>query len=211
MNVKVINIDKSHEPILSFLFPTYSIVESSAVSNKFITHRDIKSKAERDSLEVKYNDCIFISTQIFDEFWDEEIIKSKVIEFSRVNFKNRKTKLETNKATFVDDCIKFMFCMSETEEEQSINEMFENFGSAIFVKEFLKLSTKVPYQVLISSLFTFVQKILSSENSIFYKKKSILFGEKIKRNLSKAVDEYNLRDKDNYGLSQVKFFVDLYQ
>ena len=64
MSVQVINIDPAHEEILSFLFPTYSVSNSPAVTTKFITHRDVKSKREREALSLYYSDCVFIPTQI---------------------------------------------------------------------------------------------------------------------------------------------------
>ena len=211
MNVQVINISKEYEPILGFLFPTYSITDSPAVTTKFIVHRDVKSKAERDALDVRYDDCVFISTQIFDEFWNEDVIKQKVIEFSRKKFKNRKTKFEPSKTNFIEDCIKFIFDMTSAEEETSINELFDSFGSALFVSKFIKLTAKVPTPVLISSMNTFIQKVIAGDSSVFYKKKSILFKDKIKRNMMKSLDEFNMRDHDPYGLSQVKLFSDLVQ
>ena len=66
MSVKVINISSKNEPILAFLFPTYSVGSTVPSVSKFIAHRDIRSRAEREALDFRYDDCVFISNQIFD-------------------------------------------------------------------------------------------------------------------------------------------------
>lgn len=206
--VKVISISKDYEPILSFLYPSYSLTDSVSVVSKFITHRDITSKAERDALDFIYSDCVFISNQIFDEVWDEEKIKQECINFSRVNFKNRKTKFSIT-SSFVDDCINFMFGLVDDEQEQSIFELFDSFGSVLFVKSFVQKSLTIPVSVLNSSMTTFLIKTLSSDNSVYYKKKHINFNDKIRTNLFKSLDSFILSERDDFGLSSAKFYCDL--
>lgn len=209
MNVKVINIAPEHEPLLAFLFPTYSVVESASAVSRFIAHRDIKTKMEREALDFRYDDCVFISTQIFDEYYDEEVIKREVINFSRIMFKNRKTKLETTKETFIDDCKDFIYGLTDEKTESVIFELFDVFGSGMFVKKFLEISQSTPVPVLISAMNTFVVKILNADNSIYYKKKAILFKDKITKNFYKALDAFNDRITDDFGLSWIKFYNDL--
>lgn len=208
MSVRVINIAKEHEVILGFLFPEYVITDSAVSVGKFITHRDIKTKREREALELCYEDCVFISSQIFDEFWDEEVIKRECLEFAHSRFKSRKKSVPVN-LDLIQDCIKFIFDTLTEEQEQSIFELFDAFGTAQFPKQFLVKAQSTPVPVLISALNTFVGKILSADNSIYYKRKQILFKEKIHRNIIKALDEMWLRDKDEFGLSNVKFYMDL--
>lgn len=95
--VKVISIQPEYEVILGFLFPNYTIVDSAAVTSKFITHRIIKSKAEREALDLYYSEGVFISSQIFDELWDEEKIAEECVKFSHQRFKNRKKTLKYTK------------------------------------------------------------------------------------------------------------------
>lgn len=209
MNVKVISISSQLEPILSFLFPTYSITDSPSVVNKFIIHRDIKSKSEREALDIRYDDCIFISSQIFDEVWDEAKVKEEVITFSRKNFKNRKTKFDTTSETFVQDCVNFMFGISVEDTDSNIFELFDSFGSVLFIKTFLLKSLTIPIPVLCSAMNTFLIKISSNDGSVYYKKKQMIFQSKIKNNLLGAVDNFNLRSHDGFGLSNVKFYSDL--
>lgn len=211
MSVQVINIKKEFEPILAFLFPTYTIATGSHGSKEFIVHHDVESKMERESLDVYFEDCIFISTRIFDEVWDEDVIKRKCVEFANNRLKNRKKKIEADKETFVQDCIDFMFGVSG-EDEEDINELFEAFGSAKFTTVFFEKADKVPVQRLIASMNTFIGKILicDDSSSVYYKGKAALYKKKIRQNLMKAMDEYTQREFDNTGLSVCKFFVDLF-
>lgn len=212
MNVKVINIKPEHERILLFLYPTYSYSDSVRTVSKFITHKDVCSRVERDNLDFRYQDAVIISNRIFDEVWDEETIKNKVLEFSRVTFKSRKRTIEIDKDDyFVDNLIKFLFSQEDSStEDSSIMNLFNTFGSKLFNKEFLTLAQYIPVSVLTASMNTFITKIIQEESSsIFYKKKSILFKDKIRSNFIKAYDSYSLRDKDSTGLSYVKFCNDL--
>ena len=210
MNVKVINIQQKYEVLLGFLYPEYSINTSGASVSKFIVHRDINSKREREALDLIYSNCIFISNRIFDEVWDENKIIDEAIKFSRTTFRNRKTKIDYTQDTFVDDIKNFIFQTSSDEFESSINELFESFGSVSFVSNFIKLSESVPLQVLSQSMNTFITRILNPGNSIFYKKKNAILADKIRSNLIKSLDSYNLRSNDSYGLSMAKFLIDLY-
>lgn len=211
MNVKVININPEYERILTFLYPTYAFTDSPAVLSKFITHRDIKSKRERESLDIRFDDCIFISSQIFDEVWDEDMIKEKAIEFARLHFKSRKKTIPQCTDNFIDDVINFMFGVSSEEETSLIYELFEAFGSVSFVKEYFQKSKQVPIPVLNSALNTFITKVINSDTSVYYKKKNLIYGGKIKANLESALSSFLLREKDSYGLSIVKFYTDLYK
>ena len=86
-NVRVISLGQSdYFRILPFLFPGYSVVGPNAViSSSFIQYRDIKSRSERESLDFDYSDCIFISRQIFDEVWSEDVIRREVLGLSLIH------------------------------------------------------------------------------------------------------------------------------
>ena len=211
MSVQVINIAKEHEVLLPFFYPTYSIAESPAVTRKFIARRDIKSKREREALSLYFDDCIFISTQIFDEFWDEDRIKQEAVNFVRKNFKSRKHTIQSSSETFVEDILKFMFELSTDEEDTTIHELFEAFGSARFAVKFIETTKVCPLPVVITSMNTFIGKILSDSSSIYYKKKAALYRDKIKANFVTALDNLNQSTYDEFGLSQIKFYTDLWQ
>lgn len=212
MNVKVISISKELEPILCFLFPTYSLVQNLSTPTNFIVHHDVTSKYEKERLGYAYSNGIIISSQIFDEVWDEKMVIEKCVEFSRVNFKNRKTKLEPGKETFVEDCIGFVFQSNDEEFDSSINGLFESFGSTTFSKNFIQLSETIPVAVLHASLSTFVSKVLNpSETSVYYKKKSFILKDKITANFNQALEDFSIRTNDSYGLSILKFYSDLFK
>lgn len=211
MSVRVINIKKEYEPLLVFLFPTYSYVDGVHGSSKFITHHDVVSRAERDTLGVYYDDCIFISSRVFDEVWDEDVLKEKCVQFANTTLKNRKKKVVVEKDTFVQDCINFMFNL-ESDDEEEINELLDTFGSARFVPTFLNKSERIPIPKLVASLNTFIGKILIADDSssVYYKSKAVLYKKKIRQNMVSAIDNLTLRGTDTYGLSMCKFYIDLF-
>lgn len=212
MNVEVINCPKQFEGILSFLYPNYTILESGFGASKFITHYDVKSQIEREKFNLLYQDAVIISTQIFDVMFTEEEVIKRSVDFAHKVLHNRKSKLVPSKESFIEDCVSFIFQTQSEEQEQSINELFDSFGSKQFAKKFLQLSNSIPVQVLIASVTTFICKILTSD-SIYYKRKNMTLGPKISDNYQRALDEYNIRQSltksDDYGLSMLKFWNDL--
>lgn len=210
-NVKVINILPENEILLSFLFPEYAVVDSAAVTSKFITHRTVRSCAEREVLDLHYSDGIFISTQIFDELWDEQRLSQECIEFSRVRFKNRKKTLPYNKDTFVQDCINFIFGIPSIEEESTVTDLFDSFGSASFPVKYFNVTQHIPYQQVVAALTTFVTKLNKDSTSVYYKKKAMLLEDKIHSNMLSAIDAYNSSLHDESGVSECKLFMDLYK
>lgn len=211
--VQVINIKQEHERLLFFLFPHYaSCPEGVVFSENFIAHRDITSKTQRESLEVRHKNCIIISKRLFDEIWDETVLEAKAIEFSRIHLKNRKrTTGVVHDEHFVDNIIKYIFYQDAMEEQdKTIYNLFDNFGSKNFNRIFLELSENIPVQILMASMNTFVYKIMQPNNpSLYYKKKAILFKDKIQNNFIKAHDNYVMRERDQHGLSYIKYCNDL--
>ena len=123
--------------------------------------------------------------------------------------KNRKKSYPINKETFLQDSINFLFSLSSEEQESSIGEVFNAFGSVSFIGIFLKNTQSIPVAVLTSSMNTFLNKVFTDNVSVYYRKKSIVYGDKIRANLKKSMENYLFRDRDEFGLSIVKFFSDL--
>lgn len=210
MNIEVINIAPEREQLLGFLRPTYTITDSPAVTRNFIVHRNIKSRAERDGLDVFYQNGIFISSQIFDELWDDDRIIQEVVKCSHKFFKNRKTKLTPSKDNFNQDCINFLFGIDTVEEsDEDIHLLFEAFGSVKFIETWVNLTNSRPWQAVNAAMTTFLSKIKKDSVSVYYKKKAMLWEDVIKKNKMKALDAYVLRPSDSEGLSECKLFVDL--
>lgn len=211
-NLQIISTKSEYIRLLLFLYPTYFYTEYANVNKDFIVRRDIKSKAEKDLLCYRCESGIVVSNVVFDELWDENKLKEKALQFAHDRFGSRKKVLDIGKMEgneLVDYLIKFMFFGNfGDEEDSSITELFDAFGSARFFEKFLQLSERHPVQQLIASMMTFISKIFSSE-SIFYKKKNILFAGKIKKRFVYAYDSYMQRENDIYGLSFLKFIEDL--
>lgn len=208
-NIEVINIAPEREVLLGFLRPTYTISDSPAVTKNFIVHRNIKTKAEREGLEVYYQNGMFISTQIFDEMWDDNRIIKEVVSCSHKFFKNRKTKLVTTPDTFNQDCINFLYGIDSIEEDAEIQSLWDSFGSTSFIKNWCTYTSKVPYQQAVAAMVTFISKIKRDSASVFYKKKAMLYEDIIKSNKMKALDAYNCNTGDTQGLAECKLFMDL--
>lgn len=208
--VQVINIKPEYEVILGFLYPTYSITLSQAVVSKFITHRQIRSKQEREALDIYYSDGIFISTQIFDEIYDETKIVEECIKFAQSRFKSRKKTFKPSKENFIDDCVKFIVGIPLEEEQSNIIELFESLGTKSFPNKFFSLlSTMAPPQLL-AAVTTFTSKCNEDATTPYYKKKFMLHGKKVKNNLIKALDSYSVRRVNNSGCSECKLIMDIY-
>lgn len=208
-NVEVISIAPEREILLGFLRPTYTITDSPAVTKNFIVHRNVKTKAEREGLEVYYQNGMFISSQIFDELWDDARIIKEVVTCSHKFFKNRKTKLVPSKENFNQDCINFLFGIDSPEEDAEIQKLWDSFGSTAFIKNWIDYTDKVPWQQAVAAMTTFIAKIKGDSTSVYYKKKAMLFEDLILKNKMKALDAYALRSKDSNGLSECKLFMDL--
>lgn len=209
MNVKVINISKDYEGILSFLYPTYTVTDSVAVTSKFITHKNISSKAQRDIIEYQFNDCIIISSQIFDEVWDESKIIEECIRYSRDVFKSRRVKLTPSKEDFISDCIDFIIGITPLEENNNIFQLFDSLGSNSFAIKYFNLIETVPYQQVFAALTTFISKLDKESPNVFYKKKAFLLKDKVDKNLLHAIDNYRISLKGD-GIAECKFIMDLF-
>lgn len=212
MSVQVISIKPEYVRFLLFLYPTYTFTQSGNVVNKFITCRDIKSPAEMNSVKYHYSDAVIVSSQLYDEVWDEEVLKNKCVEYARVHFKSRKKSVPvvaTEGDEFIDELIKFMFGGMSFSDEGSIFELFNSFGSKAFDEQYIKYLETHPFPPLKAAMLTFISKVISDSTSIYYKKKFMQYGSKIKINFIRAYDSYIVRGDDIYGLSFLKFLKDL--
>lgn len=206
-NVRVINIHPQHEVLLGFLFPEYALGEGVAVS-RFIARRDVRSIVEREALEAQYDDCIFISSKIFDEVWDEKRIEEEAVRFVRERFQSRLRKFRSTSEDFVTSVLNFLFAKEEETEDEGLMELFEAFGSSRFIDKFMSLTRHYTIGRLITAMNTFLQGVFVSQ-AVWYKKKRVVYLPKIKANFIKAVDDFNYCSKDGYGLATAKFFRDL--
>ena len=210
--VQLINIDPQHERILLFLYPNYSYVQGTSTNyySNFIMRRDITTPAERNRVYDQYDDCVIISSRLYDELWNADVLKSKALEFARVNFKSRKKTLNDLSSDdpqfFIDNLISFMFTGQYSfVEDEGIMELFQAYGSTKFEDLFIHKCEQFSTGKVVSSMLTFLSKITPEASSVFYKRKYQALGAKIKQNYGNAFD-YHKKYGDNTMLSYLMFF-----
>lgn len=214
MAVEVINISPEFESILGFLYPSYSYVDNLFKFKNFIIHKEITTKNDRDRLNFQYEDAIFISTRIFDEVWTVDVIKQKVLEFAQRTFGSRKKVLRTLNTEgnpFVDECVNFLFTGKTFEEEENrIDALFKSYGSQTFFREFLTQCRDLGVNRTISSMETFIGKVLSDTESIYYKRAKMRLETPLHQNIVGALQDYDDIDaffkKHFKDLSKLRMF-----
>lgn len=214
MAVEVINISPEFESILGFLYPSYSYVDTLFKFKNFIIHKEITTKNDRDRLNFQYEDAIFISTRIFDEVWTVDVIKQKVLEFAQRTFGSRKKvlrTLNTEGKPFVDECVNFLFTGKTFEEEENrIDALFKSYGSQTFFREFLTQCRDLGVNRTISSMETFIGKVLSDTESIYYKRAKMRLETPLHQNIVGALQDYDDIDaffkKHFKDLSKLRMF-----
>lgn len=193
MAVEVINISKDYEPILNFLYPTYTWLETPSKFRDFIVHKNITRKVDRELLDHNFESGVFISSQIFDSLWDEDKIKEQVLEYAKVKFKCRKKTLKTLNTEgpeFIAECVNFIFTgLTFEESETRIDELFRSYGSQQFLRLFLKFCEESGRGRTVAAMETFISKVLTGSESLYYKKAAMRLGSAIKQNLRGAVAE----------------------
>lgn len=208
MAVEVISIAPEFESILGFLYPNYSFVDNLFKFKNFIIHKEITTKNDRERLNYQYEDAVFISSRIFDEVWTVDVIKQKVLEFAQRRFGSRKKVLKTLNVEgkpFVDECVNFMFTGKTFEEEENrIDALFKSYGSQSFFREFLTQCKDLGVNRTVSSMETFVGKVLSDTESIYYKRAKMRLGLPLHQNIVGALQDY-----DNIDPFFMKKFKDL--
>lgn len=208
--VQIINIDPVYERLLPFLYPSYSIETALQKFNKFILKKDITNPVDMRILRDNYEDCVVISTKLYDEFWDEEKIREKALEFRRVNFKTRKRTLadlsSDDQVSFIDNILSFMFTGEyDFVEDEGIMELFNSYGSLKFSDLFMQKCEIYPPSKVIASMMTFLSKVNDSATTAFYMKKNSVLGSKIKENFTEAL-EYLKTYPDINNLHFLTFF-----
>nr|DAH67422.1 MAG TPA: hypothetical protein [Caudoviricetes sp.] len=208
MAVEVISIAPEFESILGFLYPNYSFVDNLFKFKNFIIHKEITTKNDRERLNYQYEDAVFISSRIFDEVWTVDVIKQKVLEFAQRRFGSRKKVLKTLNVEgkpFVDECVNFMFTGKTFEEEENrIDALFKSYGSQSFFMEFLTQCKDLGVNRTVSSMETFVGKVLSDTESIYYKRAKMRLELPLHQNIVGALQDY-----DNIDPFFMKKFKDL--
>lgn len=208
MTVEVISIAPEFESILGFLYPNYSFVDNLFKFKNFIIHKEITTKNDRERLNYQYEDAVFISSRIFDEVWTVDVIKQKVLEFAQRRFGSRKKVLKTLNVEgkpFVDECVNFMFTGKTFEEEENrIDALFKSYGSQSFFREFLTQCKDLGVNRTVSSMETFVGKVLSDTESIYYKRAKMRLELPLHQNIVGALQDY-----DNIDPFFMKKFKDL--
>ena len=208
MAVEVISIAPEFESILGFLYPNYSFVDNLFKFKNFIIHKEITTKNDRERLNYQYEDAVFISSRIFDEVWTVDVIKQKVLEFAQRRFGSRKKVLKTLNVEgmpFVDECVNFMFTGKTFEEEENrIDALFKSYGSQSFFREFLTQCKDLGVNRTVSSMETFVGKVLSDTESIYYKRAKMRLELPLHQNIVGALQDY-----DNIDPFFMKKFKDL--
>ena len=208
MAVEVISIAPEFESILGFLYPNYSFVDNLFKFKNFIIHKEITTKNDRERLNYQYEDAVFISSRIFDEIWTVDVIKQKVLEFAQRRFGSRKKVLKTLNVEgkpFVDECVNFMFTGKTFEEEENrIDALFKSYGSQSFFREFLTQCKDLGVNRTVSSMETFVGKVLSDTESIYYKRAKMRLELPLHQNIVGALQDY-----DNIDPFFMKKFKDL--
>lgn len=208
MAVEVISIAPEFESILGFLYPNYSFVDNLFKFKNFIIHKEITTKNDRERLNYQYEDAVFISSRIFDEVWTVDVIKQKVLEFAQRRFGSRKKVLKTLNVEgkpFVDECVNFMFTGKTFEEEGNrIDALFKSYGSQSFFREFLTQCKDLGVNRTVSSMETFVGKVLSDTESIYYKRAKMRLELPLHQNIVGALQDY-----DNIDPFFMKKFKDL--
>lgn len=208
MTVEVISIAPEFESILGFLYPNYSFVDNLFKFKNFIIHKEITTKNDRERLNYQYEDAVFISSRIFDEVWTVDVIKQKVLEFAQRRFGSRKKVLKTLNVEgkpFVDECVNFMFTGKTFEEEENrIDALFKSYGSQSFFREFLTQCKDLGVNRTVSSMETFVGKVFSDTESIYYKRAKMRLELPLHQNIVGALQDY-----DNIDPFFMKKFKDL--
>lgn len=213
-NVKVINIEERYERIVSFLYPDYSIVDGLYQFNKFIIKKDVLSVAEKERLNYRYTDAIFISSRIYDELWNEDKIKEEVLNFAKAKFHSRKRTIKTLATEgdrFIDELILFMYTDFTLEDEESdIMELFSSYGSARFFDVFMQSCDRLSINQVCAALETFIQKVLMDTESTFYKRAKMRIEKSLRSNIRRAIEDSYIIDpvfKSNFkDLVKLRFY-----
>lgn len=216
--VRVVSFpQRGYSRILQFLYPSYSVTSGISLCRQFIVEHDVVSRQERELLDMDYEDCIFISSRVFDEMWDEVVIRREVLACAKSRFGSRKRQFTTVAAegdAFIDECISFLFFGSTTDDEDTgLLAVFESMGTASFGVRFLKECALRGSGLVSASVGSFVQRVLRGGDSLFYRRARLRIGRSLQNNIVPAVEAqrllvpyyvFHFRD-----LSQLWFYLNL--
>lgn len=212
MAVRVINISKDLEPILGFLYPTYSFTDGLTRFRHFITHYDVESAHEREILEHNYEDGVIISTRIFDTLYTPEVMAADTLAFAREHFGCRKrtfTIQSTDPQAMIAECLRFIYYGPDNDatDESGIDTLLKSYGSKLFFSSFLHYCERKGRFRAISSIETYIAKVLSDSNTIYYKRARQRLLRPLERNIVGALSE--IRNVDPYFAKHHKDLVSL--
>lgn len=216
--MRIINIAKEYEPILWFIFPSYSIIGPGEPmkSTRFIVHRDVETQQDLANLRYFYDDAIIISRRLFDEIWDKQKCEDMVVDYAHrvLHSRKKKVKYPDEKPTpeeTLQSWMNFLFGGSEELYSAPITELFECFGSKSFAQKYIEVTSATPVPVVNAALYTFVSKVINDPSTTYYLRKNQQYGAKVKANVRKAIEQSkDIIFKDPYGLYSLKFFMDLF-
>lgn len=193
--VRVVSFaQKGYERILSFLYPSYSIMAHPMVCSEFITWRDIVDRSERETLDYEYSNCVFISKRLFDELWTEDVIIREVLAFARDRLGSRKRvfrPLAKEGDAFIDECIRFMFTGEcDVESDDSVLQLFDMYGSSQFQGQFVSLCNERGVRYILKGMSTFLSRVLYGSDSLYYKKAGLRLRGSLVPNVESCVLSY---------------------
>lgn len=205
----VISIKPVYIPLLYILYPQYNPVKEIQQPDSFILIRDVTSREDFYKIS-KYPDCLVISKTLFGEQWDEKELCKQALEFRRVNFKSRKKSLPEIESLRDDDFTEALtnFIMTGILplQEEDIMPVLTSIGSSSFAQVYLTSIQNYPEAKLRAAIMTFLSKIaVGTSESLFYKRKTIQLGSRLKSNLTKSISAYNNSDKSS--LAFVEFIM----
>lgn len=192
-SVKVYSLSsQEYFRILPFLHPTYSVVSHMMLPSHFITRHDVVSVSDREQLDYLYHDCVILSTRIFDEVFNEEVMCREVLSFAQRVFGSRKRVFRPHAdggAALVDECLQFMFSdVPPLEEDTEVVDMLSQYGSQAFVPMYLRLCQERGSTYVISCVNTFIQKVLGGSNTPFYQRARMRIGQQLRSCLVSGVE-----------------------
>lgn len=206
----VVSVKKEYVTLVEALYPQYNKVDVVGQPSHFIVEFEVTSQEQLYKLE-SYEPCIVISSVIFDEKWTEEEFKQKALEFRRVNFKSRKKTLHELDGLqgdeFVEALLSFLYTGSTPLEETDVLPVLTSIGSASFVTLYLEAIQQYPESKLQAAILTFLQKVQVDMESLFYKKKALQIGSKLKVRLNKCLSEWVQSDQSS--LAFINFIIKL--
>lgn len=202
MSVRVINIQKNHECVLSFLFPEYSLERG---TDKCIFTEDIKTPERLAYIKSAYRNAVVISRVLYDESWDLDKIGEETLKFCKDRFGSRKKVLKLTEENMLNEVVSAITGIQcDSTQDEGMLELFDSFGTKNFPYKFFSYSERYSVRVLTSSVLTFLTKVVTSPTQ-FYAKYNKAYSRKIRENLSDALRFYASSDKDEYGISFVMF------